>query len=101
MNLSLALHQFTFDLRAFLRNSQARFSTLALPVLFLVILGSVFGGNGRTVPVAGGRMGQAVYYVPNIIALAIIAAAFVNLVVSLTAQRESGVLKRRRATPVQ
>jgi len=32
--------------------------------------------------------------------LGIIAAAFVNLVISVTAQRETGVLKRRRATPV-
>jgi ABC-2 type transport system permease protein len=32
--------------------------------------------------------------------LGIIAAAFINLVISVTAQRESGVLKRRRATPV-
>jgi ABC-2 type transport system permease protein len=33
-------------------------------------------------------------------ALGIIAAAFVNLVISVTAQREAGILKRRRATPV-
>jgi ABC-2 type transport system permease protein len=98
--ISMALHQFRFDLRAFLRNGQSRFFTLALPVLFLVILASLFGGGGSTVAVAGGRIGAAVYYVPGIITLGIIAAAFVNLVVSLTAQRESGVLKRRRATPV-
>lgn len=96
----MALHQFRFDLRAFLRNSQARFFTLALPVLFLVIFASVFGSNNRTTQVTGGRIATSVYYVPSIIALAIIAAAFVNLVASLTAQRESGVLKRRRATPV-
>src|SRR5207248_1676946 len=40
------------------------------------------------------------YYVPGIAALAVIAGSFVNLVISVTAQRESGVLKRRRATPV-
>src|SRR5205807_6303911 len=50
--------------------------------------------------VAGGRIDTSVYYVPGIIALGVIAAAFVNLVVSITAQREAGVLKRRRATPV-
>jgi ABC-2 type transport system permease protein len=32
--------------------------------------------------------------------LGIIAASFVNLVITITAQRESGVLKRRRSTPV-
>jgi ABC-2 type transport system permease protein len=98
--LALVLHQFRFDLRAFLRNSQSRFFTLALPVLFLVIFASVFGGHNHTVSVSGGRIDTSVYYVPGIITLGIIAAAFVNLVISVTAQRETGVLKRRRATPM-
>jgi ABC-2 type transport system permease protein len=97
---ALALHLFRYDLRALLRNQQARFSTLALPVIFLVILASVFGRGGNTVRAPGGRISTSVSYVPGIITLGIIAAAFVNLVISVTAQRESGVLKRRRATPV-
>src|SRR6202040_380759 len=79
---------------------QAQFFTLALPVMFLVISASIFGGHGHTVPVAGGRLDTGVSYVPGIMALGIIAAAFINLVISVTAQRESGVLERRRATPV-
>jgi ABC-2 type transport system permease protein len=98
--IALSLHQFRYDVRAFWRNPQSRFFTLALPVLFLVIFASVFGGSNRTVKIAGGRIDTSVYYVPGIIALGIIAASFVNLVISVTAQRESGVLKRRRATPV-
>ena len=96
----LAMHQFRYDLLAFLRNRQSRFFTPALPVLFLVIFSSVFGSGKNTVKVAGGRIDTSVYYVPGIIALGIIAASFVNLVISVTAQREAGVLKRRRATPV-
>jgi ABC-2 type transport system permease protein len=96
----LVVHQFRYDLRSFLRNRQSRFFTLALPVLFLVIFASVFGGHGDTIKVAGGRIGTSVAYVPGIMALGIIAAAFINLVISVTAQRETGVLKRRRATPV-
>jgi len=93
-------HQFRYDLRALLRNRQAQFFTLALPVMFLVIFASVFGGHGDTVAVPGGRVDASVTYVPGIMTLGIIAAAFINLVISVTAQRESGVLKRRRATPV-
>jgi ABC-2 type transport system permease protein len=96
----MAVHQCTYDLRAFIRNRQSQFFTLALPILFLVIFASVFGGRGHTVPVPGGRISTAVSYVPGIIALGVIAACFGNLVASVTAQRESGVLKRRRATPV-
>ena len=96
----LALHQAAFDMRAFIRNRQSQFFTIALPVLFLVIFASVFGGSGNTVKVAGGRIDTSVAYVPGIITLGIISASFVNLVISVTAQRETGVLKRRRATPV-
>jgi len=98
--VAMAAHQFRFDLRALLRNRQAQFFTLALPVMFLVITASIFGGNGNTVKVPGGRLDTGVSYVPGIMTLGIIAAAFINLVISVTAQRESGVLKRRRSTPV-
>jgi ABC-2 type transport system permease protein len=96
----MALHLSGYDLRAFLRNRQSQFFTLALPVLFLVIFASVFGGSGHTIQVAGGQISTSVYYVPGIIAFGVIAACFGNLVASVTAQRERGVLKRRRATPV-
>lgn len=92
----LVLHQARFDLLAFGRNRQARFFTLVLPVLFLVIFVSVFG-NHRVGPE---HVKASTYYVPGIAALAVISGSFVNLVISITAQREAGVLKRRRATPV-
>jgi len=95
---ALAAHQFRYDLLAFLRNGQARFFTLALPVAFLLIFATVF--QSKTVPVPGGLIHTSVYYVPGIIALGVISAAVSNLAVSVTAQRESGILKRRRATPV-
>jgi ABC-2 type transport system permease protein len=98
--ITMGLHLFGYDLRALLRNRQAQFFALALPVLFLVIFASVFGGSGHTTQVAGGRIATSVYYVPGIITLGVIAACFGNLVASVTAQRERGVLKRRRATPV-
>ncbi len=65
-----------------------------------MIVASVFGGSGNTTAVAGGRINTSVYYVPGIIALGVIAACFGNLAASVTAQRERGVLRRRRATPV-
>jgi ABC-type multidrug transport system permease subunit len=82
--IRMALHQSGYDLRAFLRNRQSQFFTLALPVLFLVIFASVFGSRGQTVPVAGGRISTSVSYVPGIIALGVIAACFGNLVAAVT-----------------
>jgi len=95
--LHLVAHQTRFDLLAFVRNRQSRFFTLVLPIIFLVIFVSVFGNH----VVGPGHVKASTYYVPGLSALAVIAGSFVNLVISLTAQRESGVLKRRRATPVQ
>jgi len=95
---ALVAHQFRYDLLAFSRNGQSRVFTLALPVAFLLIFATVF--KNQTVTVPGGRIHTSVYYVPGIIALGIITAAVTNLVISVTAQRESGILKRRRATPV-
>ena len=60
----------------FFRNPRARFFTLALPVLFLVIFAVVFTG---TTKVAGGSIDTPLYYVPGIITLAIISAASGNL----------------------
>jgi ABC-2 type transport system permease protein len=90
------VHQARYDLLGFLRNRQARFFTILLPVAFLVILAGVFGNH----TVGPHHVRAATYYVPGLSAMAIIAASFVNLVISITAQRETGVLKRRRATPV-
>jgi ABC-2 type transport system permease protein len=94
--IRLVLHQARYDLVAFLRNKQSRFFTLALPVIFLVIFVSVFGNN----KVGPQNVKASTYYVPGLAALGIIAGSFVNLVISVTAQREAGVLKRRRSTPV-
>ncbi len=92
----LVLHQARYDLLAFVRNRQSRFFTLVLPVIFLVIFVSVFGNN----KVGPQNIKASTYYVPGLMALGIIAGSFVNLVISVTAQREAGVLKRRRSTPV-
>jgi ABC-2 type transport system permease protein len=93
--LMLVLHQARYDLLGILRNRQARFFTLILPILFLVIFVGVFGNHTLK---SGFK--ASTYYVPGLSALGVIAASFVNLVISITAQRETGILKRRRATPV-
>jgi ABC-2 type transport system permease protein len=96
--LGLVAHQSRSDLRCFWRNTQSRFFTLALPVLFLVIFASVFSGQNVKVP--GGRIAESVYYVPGIIAFGLVSAAFMNLTMAVVRGRESGLYKRRRATPV-
>ncbi len=94
----LVAHQLRYDLLGVWRDPQSRFFTVALPLIFLVLLISLFGNH--TVHVHGHAIKDSTYYVPGISTLGIIATSFVNLVITITGQRESGVLKRRRSTPV-
>jgi ABC-2 type transport system permease protein len=97
-SLRMVAHQLRYDLLVVWRNPQSRFFSLALPVIFMVLLTSLFG-NGSHV-VGAHRIKNSTYYVPGISTLGIVAVSFVNLVVSITTTRESGILKRRRSTPV-
>jgi ABC-2 type transport system permease protein len=96
--LALLFHQVRYDLLGSFRNPRARFFTFVFPILVLVIFAGVFGHGSTTVD--GVRVKLSHYYVPGILAMSIITAAYGNLVVSISSARESGVLKRRRATPV-
>jgi len=96
--LSLINHQFRYDLLSFWNNTQSRFFTILMPVLFLLLFSSIFRHTKATVP--GGTMPEGVYYVGSIIAYGVIAASFTNLCVTVVQYREAGVYKRRRATPV-
>jgi ABC-2 type transport system permease protein len=97
-SLTLLAHQVRYDVRTSLRNPRARFFTFVFPVLLLVIFTGVFG-SGHTV-IDGVRVTLTSFYVAGILALSIVVASYGNLVVSISSLRESGVLKRRRATPV-
>jgi ABC-2 type transport system permease protein len=96
--LGLTAHQVRYDIRAFMRNPRARVFTLATPVILLVLLLSIF--HNQTVKLAGHKLLLAEYYVPHLIVVGVLGAAFGNLLVTIVGKRESGSLKRRRATPV-
>ena len=93
----LLASQFRADLKIFWRNPQSRYFTVLLPIVFLVIFAAIFEG---TTIVDGKPVDITTYYVPGIMTLGIISASFVNLTQAIVAQREAGVLKRTRATPV-
>jgi len=95
----LVAHQFRYDTRSLRRNRQALVTTLLLPILLLVLFVSA-GGEKNTFVQDGHTVKAISFFTPGLIAMAIVAAAFGNLVVDLVVQREGGVLKRRRAAPV-
>jgi ABC-2 type transport system permease protein len=95
--LALLVHQVRYDLRASLRTPRARFFTFFFPVVLLVIFTGVFGHGTTTIDGVHVRLSR--FYVPGILAMSIVVASYANLVISIASLRESGVLKRRRATP--
>jgi ABC-2 type transport system permease protein len=97
-DVRLVGHQLRYDLLVLWRDPQARFFTIVLPVIFLILLTSLFGNHTRYID--GHAVKNSTYYIPGICTLAIISTSFVNLVITIVGQRESGILKRRRSTPV-
>lgn len=94
---ALVLHQFRFDQKTFWRDPASVFFTVGLPVMFLFIFATIFGND--TIDVRGG-VKTTTYYVPAIIVLAVVSATFVSPAISITQEREGGVLKRVRGTPL-
>ena len=94
--LALAWHQFRYDQRTFWRSPASVFFTVMFPLLFLVLFNGLFGND--TIDSLG--LPVSTYYVPGIIALAVVSATTQSLAINLTADREAGRLKRIRATPL-
>ena len=94
---SLVLHQFRYDQKSFWRNPASVFFTVALPLIFLFIFATIFGND--TLEELGG-IKTTTYYVPAILTLAIVSATMQSVAIQLTVDRENGVLKRGRGTPL-
>ena len=90
-------HQARYEILTAARNPRARFFTFVFPILLLVIFAGVFHG---TATVEGVHVKLSRYFTFGILAMSIVLASYANLVIAITTLRESGVLKRRRATPV-
>jgi ABC-2 type transport system permease protein len=95
--LALLAHQTRYELLSTRRNPRARFFTFFFPVVMLVIFAGVFHG---TTTVEGVHVKLVRYFVSGILAMSIVLASYANLVTVIATLRETGVLKRRRATPV-
>ena len=94
---TLALHQFRYDQKTFWRNPASVFFTALLPVIFLLIFATIFGND--VIDSLGG-VKTTTYYVPAIITLAVVSATTQSLAISLAIDRENGLLKRTRGTPL-
>ena len=96
--LRLLAHQISYEQLSFWRNPQAAIFTFVFPVLFVTIMGALFGSAGHSSYFGG--LSPLEYYVPTIAALCVLGSCYGQLAVALAARRQNGVLKRIRATPL-
>lgn len=95
--VSLAAHQVRYEQRAFWRNRRAALFGFALPVLVLLVFGALMDGDDID---TRGHIDVLTYFVPGIMAYGIMTTAFMSPAMGLATQRDKGVLKRMRGTPL-
>ncbi len=95
--MSLFLHQLSVEQRVFWRNRESAVFVFIFPILLFLLLASVYGD---TVEVDGVRYPAAETLVAGLLSYGAANTAFAGLAIVLVIRRESGLLKRLRATPL-
>ncbi len=97
--LSLTVRQVGYVNKAFWRNPASAFFTFAFPLMFLVIFTALLGSGN--VHLAGRTVKESTYYVAAMAAFAVISACYTNVAMTVTFQRDAGILKRINGTPLR
>jgi ABC-2 type transport system permease protein len=96
--VSLVLHQVRYEQLSFWRNPQSAFFTFVFPVVIIAVFGALMRGDGRSSYFYG--LSPMAYYVPTIAAVSVLGSCYSQLAIVLAGRRQSGILKRVRATPL-
>lgn len=88
------------ELKQFTRNPGQVFFTFSLPVLFLLLFGTIFGGETVEAPPGERSVKFIQYFVPGIIAAGAMSTTFTNLALSIAVEQHEGLLKRLAGTPL-
>jgi ABC-2 type transport system permease protein len=87
---ALLWRQYRLERRLFWRNPSAAFFNFALPLIFLLLIASVFRTDAEALNTL----------IPGIAGMAIMSTTFTALAFNLTFYREEGILKRMLGTPL-
>jgi ABC-2 type transport system permease protein len=85
--------------RQTLRNPQATFFTIVFPLLLLVLFSAP--NHSSKVAIDGGEIAFAQFFTPSIATFATMTSCLTGLVVGLAMERDAGILKRLRGTPLR
>ena len=99
---TIVWHEFRYQRRSFRRDPQAMFFAAGLPLLYVVIFVSLFGNESIDFVYNGqpGPLKAHTIMLAGFVAIGVVSATFFNLAVDLVQERESGILKRFRGTPL-
>jgi len=85
------------ELKQLFRDREAAVFTLALPMILMIVFGSVFGNQQLS---DGSDITFAQYFVAGMIASGIVYTSFQNLAIGIPQERDEGTLKRLEGTPM-
>ena len=86
------------EFKLFLREPVAAFFTLLFPLMLLFLFGGIYGNKASSF---FGGFGMVDISVPSYTAMIIASSGLLGLSISISAYRETGVLRRLRATPLR
>jgi len=95
-DLALLGSQVLYEQRAFWRNRRRALTSFAFPLMFLLIFGAIVHGKVAQLH----NLPYINFYVPGIIAYAVMVIGFTNIAMSIAYLRHDGILKRLRVTPM-
>jgi ABC-2 type transport system permease protein len=92
--VGLSGRQGALEIKQFLRSREAVVFTMAFPVMMILIFASIFKGD------LGGGVKFTQYFITGMIATGLLSVGFQNLAIQIPQERDRGVLKRLRGTPM-
>ncbi len=95
--LSIGVSRISIELKQLFRDREAAVFTLALPMILMIVFGSVFGSQEID---ARSGITFAQYFVAGMIASGIVYTSFQNLAIGIPQERDEGTLKRLEGTPM-
>jgi ABC-2 type transport system permease protein len=96
-DLALLLRQIRAQNKLFLRNPFSAFFSMAFPLMFLLLFGSLNGSN--RIPELG-NIRYIQFLAPGMLAFAVISTCYTGLATGVAIDRDDGLLKRVRGTPL-
>ncbi|CAN5578132.1 ABC transporter permease [soil metagenome] len=84
------------ELKSFFRQRESVVFTMLFPLILLVLFGAIFGSQDEIVP----GTPFVNYFVAGMLGASLMTSSFQNLAITIAMERDSGLLKRLRGTPM-